>query len=105
MGAPKQPAFACMYVILKKKLKKKPFVKKNYKILFCAAKPTTTTRTTKETKQKQKGETCLHISLYRNESDIYKYIYILYIECGHISRPAKIVINKLRIECSTRFDF
>lgn len=39
--------------------------------------------------KKQKGGTCLHISLYRNESDIYKYIYILYIECGHISRPAK----------------
>lgn len=106
-GGAKAASF-CLYVcnFEKKKLKKKPFVKNNYKILFCAAKPTTTTRTTKETKQKQKGETCLHISLYRNESDIlYINIYILYIECGHISRPAKIVINKLRIECSTRFDF
>lgn len=84
-GGAKAASF-CLYVCnFEQKLKKIPFVKNNYKILFCAAKPTTTTRTTKETKQKQKGETCLHISLYRNESDIYKYIYIIYRMWAHLA--------------------
>lgn len=78
MGAPKQPAFACMYVILKK-TEKKPFVKNIYKILFCAAKPTTTTRTTKETKQNKKGKlvyTLVYIEMNRIYINIY--IYIIY---------------------------
>lgn len=83
-GGAKAASF-CLYVCNFEKNWKRNLLSKTTKILFCAAKPTTTTRATKKTKQKQKGETCLHISLYRNESDIYEYIYIIYRMWAHLA--------------------
>lgn len=73
MGAPKQPAFACIYVILKN-WKRNLLSKTTIKSCFVQRNPQQQPEQQKKTKQKQKGETCLHISLYRNESDIYNYI-------------------------------